>query len=339
MTYSINSMSRNHLIGLALVTGVVALSLSAMIAYIFRRSVWSKPDSSTSTSFTAALAISLEKVKEENLAMVKAGSWNGISLRTGAELAGATQSIKIELPQGKMTPSHPTQFQVVKQDTLSAAQSLATRGNKVAIVNFASHIEPGGGFQEARAGSQEEDLAYCAPELGAFFIDQVDKFTSDLQEHLFYPLKPENGYSPRDHLLHSPDVWICREKRPHGYPLLNSPFQVGVITAAASYQPELSVQNGAAAYASPIDKSYMHRCITTQLKTALDNGYDAIVLGAFGCGAFKNPTDAVAQIYHDALTQQFAGAFKQVVFAILDDPRKQDHNPQGNLKPFFDRFV
>lgn len=45
---------------------------------------------------------------------------------------------------------------------------------------------------------------------------------------------------------------------------------------------------------------------------------DAIVLGAWGCGAFGNDPEMVANVFNDALTTTFKGHFKKVVFAIYD---------------------
>jgi hypothetical protein len=44
------------------------------------------------------------------------------------------------------------------------------------------------------------------------------------------------------------------------------------------------------------------------------------VLGAFGCGAFRNPTPSVAGLFRDILQEpEFASAFDEIVFAILDN--------------------
>ena len=47
-------------------------------------------------------------------------------------------------------------------------------------------------------------------------------------------------------------------------------------------------------------------------------GYDDLVLGAWGCGAFGNDTARTAADFKAALVGEFAGAFEEVVFAIAD---------------------
>ena len=57
----------------------------------------------------------------------------------------------------------------------------------------------------------------------------------------------------------------------------------------------------------------------------------AIILGAFGCGAFANPPDAVAKLFAECLSSdEFRGAFATVVFAILE-PKTTD---SGNIDAF-----
>ena len=58
------------------------------------------------------------------------------------------------------------------------------------------------------------------------------------------------------------------------------------------------------------------------------------MLSALGCGAFNNPPGHIAEIFRDILRgEEFAGQFRHVWFAILDD-----HNSPsgGNLQPFMD---
>jgi uncharacterized protein (TIGR02452 family) len=47
-------------------------------------------------------------------------------------------------------------------------------------------------------------------------------------------------------------------------------------------------------------------------------GYRALVLGAWGCGAFANDPVRTARDFRDALAGAFDGAFAEVVFAVTD---------------------
>ena len=55
------------------------------------------------------------------------------------------------------------------------------------------------------------------------------------------------------------------------------------------------------------------------MKTAYDENYDTVILGAFGCGAFYNPPELVAEFYKRVIDTHFKGAFRKITFAILDD--------------------
>ncbi|TQK50565.1 uncharacterized protein (TIGR02452 family) [Streptomyces sp. SLBN-118] len=61
----------------------------------------------------------------------------------------------------------------------------------------------------------------------------------------------------------------------------------------------------------------MHRGV---LETAAKEGYRRLVLGAWGCGVFRNDPAVVAAAFHALLTGggRFAGHFEQIVFAVLD---------------------
>ena len=51
------------------------------------------------------------------------------------------------------------------------------------------------------------------------------------------------------------------------------------------------------------------------LHVAALNKTDMLVLGAFGCGAFMNDPDAVAEAFRTAL-EEYAGWFRHVEFAV-----------------------
>jgi len=55
------------------------------------------------------------------------------------------------------------------------------------------------------------------------------------------------------------------------------------------------------------------------LLTLRDNGVRCVVLGAFGCGAFKNPPSVVARIYVEEISLMRAD-FDIIAFAIIMNP-------------------
>lgn len=72
------------------------------------------------------------------------------------------------------------------------------------------------------------------------------------------------------------------------------------------------------------------RRIEAQLDTALLNGIRNLVLGAFGCGEFKNNPEVVAKLYKEAIEKR-ADQFDHIVFAIYNSGR----NARKNFAPFY----
>ena len=57
------------------------------------------------------------------------------------------------------------------------------------------------------------------------------------------------------------------------------------------------------------------------LHVAAVNGADTLVLGAFGCGAFRNDPQVVAKAYADALPE-YKEYFRLIEFAVYCQPRE-----------------
>jgi len=70
------------------------------------------------------------------------------------------------------------------------------------------------------------------------------------------------------------------------------------------------------------------------LAIARSYGHYALVLGAWGCGAFKNDPHRTAVDFRQALENDYSGAFSDIVFAITD------WSPERTfLGPFRDVFA
>ena len=89
-------------------------------------------------------------------------------------------------------------------------------------------------------------------------------------------------------------------------------------------------------YADAHSKSEMDLKIMAIVRAAEVSGCEVAILSAFGCGAFGNPPEQVAQMFHTHLAKS---ALKHVVFAIVDDHNSyRHHNENGNFLPFFYEF-
>ena len=69
------------------------------------------------------------------------------------------------------------------------------------------------------------------------------------------------------------------------------------------------------------------------LHIAALNGVDILVTGAFGCGAFKNNPDLVAEAWKEAL-ESYRHKFDYVIFAVYTREHEID-----NFRAFNERFL
>ena len=80
----------------------------------------------------------------------------------------------------------------------------------------------------------------------------------------------------------------------------------------------------------------MQKEIAVIIAAAAHHKCNRLVLSAFGCGAFQNPPEAVAEMIRQELQNH---PFQQVMICIVDDHNaKREHNPRGNFKPFAEVF-
>ena len=81
--------------------------------------------------------------------------------------------------------------------------------------------------------------------------------------------------------------------------------------------------------------------ISTIYRIALDNNHDSIVLGAFGCGAYRLLPEEVSKLFKEIVEEdEFKNAFKVVAFAIYEGKgsKRKVVGRNGKFKPFYDIF-
>lgn len=194
-----------------------------------------------------------------------------------------------------------TLLSVVESGTLTAAKTLAVRYPRVAVLNFANAVNPGGGVMYG-AQAQEESICRCTNLYPCLMKPEVfDAFYS-------YNNEKDRYYS--DRLIYSEKVTVFKSDEDESKNL-EQWFQIDVITCPA---PNL---NGASTVDfQKLEKTFVSR-IRNILTVAEMYGVQALVLGAFGCGAFSNPPDLVAKVFRELLVEgEFQNIFREVVFAI-----------------------
>lgn len=202
-------------------------------------------------------------------------------------------------------------FEVRNETTLTGAERLAKsqQFQKIGVLNFASAKNPGGGFLTG-AQAQEESLARSS-----------GLYASLLKCPEYYNYHRSNDsllYS--DRIIYSPG---CPVFRTDEGALLEKYYLVDFITSPApnagaiwQNQPE----NGQKIPEVLYDRG------AKLLSLAAYYNCDALVLGAWGCGVFKNQPSMVAQMFADLLLDkgEFKGKFKNVLFSVLDSTKSKN---------------
>jgi uncharacterized protein (TIGR02452 family) len=214
-----------------------------------------------------------------------------------------------------------TSYDVRNETTLSAARRLVAEfgEERTLCLNFASAKNPGGGFLGG-SQAQEESLARSS-----------GLYRSLLSQPRYYEANRACGTSLyTDHMILSPAAPVFRDDAGN---LLESPYCVGILTAPA-------VNAGAVQANEPHRaveiRDVMARRIGRLLALAAAQRYEHLILGAWGCGVFRNDPMEISDLFAAALhdDSRFRGRFKTVVFAVLDGTE------QGSIiAPFQSRFA
>ncbi|MGI5208254.1 TIGR02452 family protein [Spirillospora sp. CA-108201] len=198
-------------------------------------------------------------------------------------------------------PGTRTRIEVTGETTLAAAHRLRAPGTVPFALNFASAKNPGGGFLNG-AHAQEEGLARSS---GLYA-----SLRSAREYYDFHRAQGDLLYS--DHMIYSPDVPVFREDSGR---LREEPYGVAFLTSPAPNRG--AIRDAAKAERIPAALRLRARKV---LAVALANGHARIVLGAWGCGVFRNDPAEVAEVFAEALRPggEFADRFEHVVFAVWD---------------------
>ena len=179
---------------------------------------------------------------------------------------------------------HLPQVQCWNMDTLDAAYLIQREcpNQRCLVLNMASDRTPGGGYLNG-ALAQEESLFYRTTLSHVIPIHH-------------YPLGVFSA-------IYSPQVVVFRDSR---YNVLeyDQCFKVDILSMAAVRFRTLK------------DYDIMEQKIHGLCRAAQNLKYNVLLLGAFGCGAFRNDPHVVSKLFKQILPQY---NFQKVYFAIIGD--------------------
>jgi uncharacterized protein (TIGR02452 family) len=270
--------------------------------------------------------MSLAGVANETVQIVEKGEYvapSGVKVdfREGVERAvrstalyrpGDFERLKLPPAQGGSL-----RIEVTPEKTGAASRRLIQEEavTDVLALNFASAKNPGGGFLGG-AKAQEEDLARCSA-LYATLLTQPDYYTVNRAE-------PSLLYT--DHMIYSPGVPFFRDEQ---FEFLERPFSVSILTAPAPNAGEALRRDPSV---GPRLREVVYSRALKVLQVAAHRGHRTLVLGAWGCGVFRNDPVEMAEAFATAL-RALPGAFERVVFAVYE---RGGDGP--NLRAFRERF-
>jgi uncharacterized protein (TIGR02452 family) len=186
---------------------------------------------------------------------------------------------------------------VTNETTSQAAIRLAASGlSNIVALNFASARNQGGGFLSG-ALAQEEDLCRASALYPCLKTKPLFYNTNILCDNSYYT----------DGIIYSPKVPFFKDE--HNL-FIEEPYTLSIISAPA---PNL---NGAQFIDEDVLITKILHRTERILQVAALNEHKNIVLGAWGCGAFGNDPNIVANAFMMAL--EVVPAFESVCFAVYD---------------------
>ena len=214
-------------------------------------------------------------------------------------------------------------YSLARERTEDSAYLLPEGSGPVLVLNLANPVSPGGGVRRG-AKAQEEDLCRKSSLLLSLESREAEPYYRYNQSL--------HSYMGSDAVMITPQVEIIRDENGN---LLPESVVVAVMTCAAPM-----IKYGLEGMTDRQYQAMIFNRISGMLKVAAHLGYQVLILGAFGCGAFGNDAKIVSDLFYQALKEfdydgmQAKDFFRRIDFAVMD------HTPdQYNFKEFSRNFA
>ena len=194
-------------------------------------------------------------------------------------------------------------------ENIDIIQAITRTNQKYGVLNFASAYHPGGGFLNGSL-AQEESLCFGSN----LYVTQL-RFQKEFYD--YHQSIKTKCYS--DTMIYSPDVVYIRDEQ---YAYLPEPKLADIITSPAV--------NLGVALSRGEDEEACYRMMKTRMRKILmlfyEMGNTHIILGAFGCGVFRNDPKRIAQIWKELLIDEdMKSGFHEILFAVYDKSKTQNN--------------
>lgn len=207
---------------------------------------------------------------------------------------------------------------IVDDRTLNVAANY--KKSKICVLNFACSTDPGGGVERGSMG-QEESLCRSS----TLFPCLCDK---KMFKMFYEPHIRKQQFLSNDDCIYSPNVIVYRTDEMYPKTMKQQDwFKVNVITCSA---PALHRTGLCGNSLYEIHLKRLRRI----LDVAAEDGNEIIILGAFGCGAFRNEPHIVAEAMMNVV-KHYRHVFKAIVFAVPNDKRNNGKEASLNYTVFY----
>ncbi|MGW4231925.1 TIGR02452 family protein [Streptomyces sp. NPDC004980] len=268
----------------------------------------------------------LRGIARETEAVVEAGHYrtpDGREVTIERALTAALSGTRLygpePVPVAVLDTDRVPVVEVTGESSLQAARRMTdASAAKVAVLNYASARNPGGGYLN---GAQAQEEALCR---GSALYATLLRAPEYYAHH-----RAERSAFYTDRVIHSPGVPVFRDDRGR---LLDTPYTAGFLTSPAPNAGVIRRQAPEEAHRIPAALASRAERV---LEVAAVRGYRRLVLGAWGCGVFQNDPAEVAGAFRALLADggRFAGHFEQIVFGILD------RSPDSAVRAAFTRVL
>jgi uncharacterized protein (TIGR02452 family) len=206
----------------------------------------------------------------------------------------------------KVKLGYETNTQMWNCSTIKAIEK-SNKELKTAVLNFASAKNPGGGFLGG-ASAQEESLARSS----SLYASQTKNW------EMYEYNRSQSTFLYSDYMIYSPETLFWFDD--NGY-TFETPLVVDVITSPAPNKGAM-LQHDRKNEMAQIETVFKSR-IEKVLALAVVNNIESIILGAWGCGVFRNESSEVAKYFKEVIESNFKNSFKEITYAIYDSSEKK----------------
>lgn len=240
---------------------------------------------------------------------------NDVALHMAQQQSIASQKLILETDAiSTPVPKFTDDAKVLVTRNRSFEAAAHYNGQRVCVLNFASATNPGGGVVHG-SSAQEECLCRCSTLYNCLN-------TRAMWDGFYTPHRRSGDPLHNNDIIFTPGVQVFKDD---DYNVLPQPFSVDVITCAApNLRPKPSNPynpgEGDAPFIPPQELFHLHIDRARRvLDVAALNNAEVVILGAFGCGAFRNDPLIVARAYN-CVIEQYLHIFRTIEFAVYCRP-------------------